>query len=913
MTILDYDELVEYVASWYNVNADTLIATINSYGVDAGSYETVIDLLPNTSLYKTFYNADNTVRGYGISQSVASAAQSSNSASQIAQSINSNTQVAQAVNEYPSISYPVNTTAIPVEGVVSESSPTVLSKVTSAANSALKFVTGEVLPAVAAASTGIALGKLIAPTVYNIAPDFWDALGISQESFDPATWNSITSGDDSFAARVFNTLFGLDPNTGETTMYLDTDALAYLTQILYESGVLTAETTQTITELPTTVSLTYNDYSVPIPCSGATITGSGGYTVTLSGGQIGLSFITGSTYTLLEISDSNFTCTVRTTSGSYDHTDIRNPATYTINGKTIYFYNSNGGATNQSIADVTFNTGTYTNRMYDILKIIMFGTVEEIGEIPGITDQPDATIPDFSSLPSSPTINDFTTIINNTYPNWADEEVTQDVVQPDGTTKTYHYYPVPYPNINTVTVPTAETYTDPDTDTVYLPITDPIERTSGEDVISKIETYTDEETGLTYIPLADIITIPGTTTLAVPLTTTLTDPTIETWEDPDTGIVYIPLPEIMPTPTKTYIQPTSTIDEETDVTQDSDPISSSSPSTQTSPLIDSVTTPPTGTGTGTDTGTGSSPEVVAATGSASALWAVYNPTQAQLDSFGAWLWSPNFVDQLLKLFNDPMQSIIGVHKIFASPSISGTSTIVVGYLDSGVTSKTVGAQYTTIDCGTVSLNEYYQNVYDYSPFTEVSIYLPFIGIHQLDVGDVMRSSISVVYHVDVITGACLAEVQVHRDGATAVLYQYSGNAAVTYPISSGSYMGVVASVASVAAATIGTIATGGGLAPLLAASTGAVMNARTRVQHSGSFSGNAGAMGCKIPYLIITRPQTAYAEGTEALTGVPASSIVTLGECSGYVKCLDADLSGISATEAELEQIRSMLLSGIFV
>ena len=912
MVQLDYDELVEYVATWYQTDADTVIATINSYGVDAGSYEAVMELLPENSYYKAIYNADQTVRGYSISQNVASAAaQSSSNASQIANSINSNTQITQAASEYPTVNYPVNTSAIPVEGVVSESSPTLLTKVTSAANSALKFVTGEVLPAVAAAATGISLGKLIAPTVYNIAPDFWDALGIDQTSFDPATWNSITSGDDSFASRVFNTIFGLNPDTGETTMYLDTDAIAYLTQLLYDAGVFDpAEGDSNVIsgDAWSQSQSWYQTVNLPIPVitSLTRIVGNDTFYYTFSTYLVPRS-CSGNTVTFTAFSsNSTYVATLNGVPTTYNLTLYGN-----INGHPIYAlnvsYNNVVGA--NSLPLYSLGSASYAQVGY----VLLYGDLVEPTNIEGITDQPDATIPDFSSLPSSPTINDYMTIINNTYPNWADDEVTQEVVQPDGTTKTYHYYPVPYPNINMTTVPDAETYTDPDTDIEYLPLTDVIDRTSGEDIISKIQVYEDEETGLTYIPLADIITIPGTTTLAVPLTTTLTDPTIETWTDPDTGVEYVPLTDIMTIPTTTYIQPTSTIDEETDVTQDSDPINNSSPSTQTNPLIDSITTPPTGTGTTTDTGTGSSPDVVAVSGSASALWAVYNPTQAQLDSFGAWLWSPNFIDQLLKLFNDPMQSIIGIHKIFASPSISGTSTIVVGYLDSGVASKTVGAQYTTIDCGTVSLSEYYQNVYDYSPFTEVSIYLPFIGIHQLDVGDVMRSSISVVYHVDVITGACLAEVQVHRDGATAVLYQYSGNAAVTYPISSGSYMGVVASVASVAAATIGTIATGGGLAPLLASSAGAALNARTRVSHSGSFSGNAGAMGCKIPYLIVTRPQTAYAEGTETLTGIPASSIVTLGECSGFTKCLDADLSGVAATETELEQIREMLLSGVFV
>lgn len=314
----------------------------------------------------------------------------------------------------------------------------------------------------------------------------------------------------------------------------------------------------------------------------------------------------------------------------------------------------------------------------------------------------------------------------------------------------------------------------------------------------------------------------------------------------------------------------------------------------------------------TDTGDGNTPPVVVPTGSASALWSVYNPTQAQLNSFGAWLWSSSFIDQILKLFNNPMQSIIGVHKIFATPAISGSGNIVVGYLDSGVASNIVGAQYTTIDCGTVRVREQFGNVFDYND-TDVRLYLPFIGIVPLDVMDVMRGSVNVVYHVDVITGACLAEVKITRDGSGGTLYQFAGDAAVRYPISSGSYMGVVSGVLGVVGGIASGIMSGGATLPMAAGAIASGMShAKTQVQHSGSFAGNAGAMGGKKPYLIIERPQTAIADGYGAYQGTGANNIVSVGAISGYFKMTDVHLDGIArATESELSEIENLLLSGV--
>lgn len=390
----------------------------------------------------------------------------------------------------------------------------------------------------------------------------------------------------------------------------------------------------------------------------------------------------------------------------------------------------------------------------------------------------------------------------------------------------------------------------------------------------------------------------------------------QTVAQPDGSVVshkYVPIGTGTGTDNQTSTSPDATGQSQTDTLINT----ATATQTQLQTLVDLLTktfTPtltPTKTTNPPDSGTGQTPPVVAPTGSASALWTVYNPTQAQLNSFGAWLWSSSFIDQVLKLFNNPMQSIIGVHKIFASPAISGSNNITVGYLDSGVPSNVVGAQYTTINCGSVSVREQFGNVFDYED-TQVRLYLPFIGIVQLDTADVMRGSVSVVYHVDVITGACLAEVKVSRDGGGGTLYQYSGDAAARYPISSGSYMGVVSGVLGVVGGIASGIMSGGATLPMAAgAIAGGLSGAKTQVQHSGSFAGNAGAMGGKKPYLIIERPQSAVADGYGAYQGTGANNIASVGAMSGYFKMTDIHTANISgASEAEIASIVQTLESG---
>lgn len=314
-----------------------------------------------------------------------------------------------------------------------------------------------------------------------------------------------------------------------------------------------------------------------------------------------------------------------------------------------------------------------------------------------------------------------------------------------------------------------------------------------------------------------------------------------------------------------------------------------------------------------DTGEGNTPTAPAPTGSANALYKIYNPTNAQIQQFGAWLWSSNFVDQLLKVFNDPMQAIISLHKIYASPHIGGTATIKVGYLDSQVPSNWVDQQYIDVDCGSVNVFETSGNVIDY--MSDIRIYLPFIGIVSLDVNDVMRGVVGVKYRIDVITGTCVAFVSITRDaGAGGVIYQYTGSMAEVYPLSSGSYMGIITGVLGIAAGIAGTIASGGAAAPALIGGAAGLTAMHTKVEHSNGFSGNAGALAAKKPYIIISRPQSAMSNGIGANTGWPANYFVKLSQCSGYTRAKTLHLTGISgATDTELQEIERLLKEGVII
>ena len=315
-----------------------------------------------------------------------------------------------------------------------------------------------------------------------------------------------------------------------------------------------------------------------------------------------------------------------------------------------------------------------------------------------------------------------------------------------------------------------------------------------------------------------------------------------------------------------------------------------------------------------DAGTNDDPMILnPTTDSMMGLVALYNPTVAQIKQFSQFLWGNDFVSAFKKLFSDPMQAVIGLHWIYATPNKSTVDTIKVGYIDSGVESITVPNIYTTIDCGSIHVNHVFNNALDYKAL-HCSIYLPFIGIKELSIGDVMDSDVHVKYNIDHLTGTCLATIQITREGLDAGIYQFSGNCAVQLPISGGSYTSIITNLVGLAATIGSTVATGGALAPIAVGQAANLLtNSKTSTERTGSIGSNAGAMGYKKPFLLIQGNRSYNATGYANYHGDASNSAVTLKQCSGFQRVKDINLSVADATDAEKTEIIQILKSGFFV
>lgn len=373
-------------------------------------------------------------------------------------------------------------------------------------------------------------------------------------------------------------------------------------------------------------------------------------------------------------------------------------------------------------------------------------------------------------------------------------------------------------------------------------------------------------------------------------------------------------------------------DTSTKPTTDPDPTSdpSQEPASQPLPQQVPVTVEPI-----VDTG-GTTPPVLpvvpSPTSAATGLLHVYNPTATQVDAFGSWLWttfSGDLIDTLGKLFNNPMDAVIGLHEIYCTPAKSSSDVnIRAGFLASDVASRLVTERYKEIKCGALSVPEYWSNYLDYAPYTKTYCYLPFIGIVELNADDIVGSGVEITYRIDVYNGSCIALITTAKPNSDeSVSYQFEGNCSVSVPITSGmltslqsALIGVATTALGVGATAAVTVATGGMALPaaVMAGSVGAGaakqgITTKNQVQYSGSFGSSYGAMGIKKPFLIVKRPRQKVVPGYNQNYGYPAHKMVAVSSCTGYLRAIEVDVISATATEAEKKMIEQLLKSGVFV
>ena len=304
---------------------------------------------------------------------------------------------------------------------------------------------------------------------------------------------------------------------------------------------------------------------------------------------------------------------------------------------------------------------------------------------------------------------------------------------------------------------------------------------------------------------------------------------------------------------------------------------------------------------------------------------LYLPSTEQLQSIAAFLWSDNVLDNFKKYFNNFADNLLSLYVLpFAPPGLN-TKTFKVGNMVSEVTGvKFCTTRYIDRNMGTFDLKKLWDSYLDFSPYTRVEIYLPYLGLHSLDTDELMcparmdgtlqrglGSVLSLTYRLDLLTGVIVAKVKVNGE----IRYQYEGRVGLTIPLTGQTYAQMAQAIVQAGAGVATTIASGGLTAPLTAAAavTGTVNASKPNVERIGNISGDASMLATNVPYLIVTRPNKPLLDEQEIYTGFPSYKSGTLGNFSGFTQVIEAHVEGISCTEEERTLILKWLKEGVII
>lgn len=335
----------------------------------------------------------------------------------------------------------------------------------------------------------------------------------------------------------------------------------------------------------------------------------------------------------------------------------------------------------------------------------------------------------------------------------------------------------------------------------------------------------------------------------------------------------------------------------------------------------------------------------------SGLVTLFSPTITQLNRLSAYFWSSNVRDFILN-------NVAGVSEMFISLGLlpfqqSVGATVNPSWFDISDTTLrlTLAAkQFYEFDMGSIDLGNDSRiftsgSALDYSPYSRLGIYLPFIGYQELDVDECRGSVLNLKYRIDVLTGCCVAIISI--SGKT--LYQFAGNCLTQIPITSRDMSGLLTSATQIITAGVGLGIAGavasagaevsaermaaeemtaaeGELASVqragrvssakgvLASSTAnAAMGIKPTYKKTGAISASNSLLAVKQPYLFLITPRQSLPERYQKYCGFPSNITGKLNTFSGYTVVEDIRLNGLVATSSEVEEIYKLLKTGVII
>lgn len=293
---------------------------------------------------------------------------------------------------------------------------------------------------------------------------------------------------------------------------------------------------------------------------------------------------------------------------------------------------------------------------------------------------------------------------------------------------------------------------------------------------------------------------------------------------------------------------------------------------------------------------------------------IYPLNRQQITEFTFDLWEETFTEKINKLVNgDPMKSILALRWYYgiasAIPRTEKSTYLTLGNVNfngnmtqSAVITKPARSEIITYSMGAITIERKFNNFLDFSPFTRVQVYIPYVGFTELEATVVMGRKLRLDYNINITTGASIAYLYVEEGMNKWRIIQEQGcvvGVDIPLSIESSDTIGsrIVTSIAGAGATAVGAGAgmMGGPVGAGAAAAGiagGMISNSLNSVQSMsgqssrtvGGLNSDTGSMGEFQPHVVITRPVPKAPEGYNKMVGKPDYRITNVGAMNGYIK-----------------------------
>lgn len=308
---------------------------------------------------------------------------------------------------------------------------------------------------------------------------------------------------------------------------------------------------------------------------------------------------------------------------------------------------------------------------------------------------------------------------------------------------------------------------------------------------------------------------------------------------------------------------------------------------------------------------------------------VYTPLTTK--DFLRWICDNTVnINNWSRLFANPVDVIMGINLYNldivahdAAHVAHNAQTNILGVAGNIPNYSILDGYNNIVDGGTLTLQAYYGNYADYTSMT-YQLFIPFVGFTSLRACDVVNHTLHLYYAVDFATGSAVAFV----NSDDKLIYSSPCNVAGKIPVSTSDknsqMINNTLSGISAIGGLLGGIASGN-----VGGGVGALLNGLGGMQMQTNYANKGGLSAVNIYKLLPafverTRYDLFFPSGEQqylgakyqSYAGAPSTQFDTLLNCvnaGGFVQSDVVYLTSQTATDAEKDQIISLIKSGIYL